>query len=239
MPWEHETISQILKQLQTGAEAQSRPTLVVYPVPAGDPTAIVTVLKALVPKAQVVVDANTRSIAATALPADHELIRSAVEQLAKNEPPELARKMVIYPFKSINATAGYLHDHPACGRMFPDAAVLGRAPSRTSWSSWPGPRTTKRSRAPSSRCRSPTRPRQARRLNALHAGIVGRHEHQRRDRHADHDVPRRQVVGRGWSPARSSPGPGPAEHQQIAQGHPGSGGEGAAGEGRARSWCIR
>ncbi|MCY2992126.1 MAG: hypothetical protein NTY19_30235 [Planctomycetota bacterium] len=100
MPWEHDKISEILKQLQAGAEAQNRTKLIVYPVAAGDPTAIVTVLKALVPRAQAVVDANTRSIAATALPTDHELIRTAIEQLSKNEPPELARKIVTYPFKS-------------------------------------------------------------------------------------------------------------------------------------------
>jgi type II secretory pathway component GspD/PulD (secretin) len=97
MPWEHETITRVLTQLQEGA---GKPTLVVYPVVAGDPTSVMTVIKALVPRAALTVDATTRSIAASATSQDHELIRSAVDQLGKGEAPAVARKIVVYPFKA-------------------------------------------------------------------------------------------------------------------------------------------
>ncbi len=95
-PWEHQAIEKVLKQMQAGAEAQSKPKLVVYEVAEGDPVSMVAVLRALVPRAQVVADAKTRSIGATATPQEHELIRSAVEQMSKKEPPEKAHRLVTY-----------------------------------------------------------------------------------------------------------------------------------------------
>jgi type II secretory pathway component GspD/PulD (secretin) len=120
MPWEHETIDKILKQLQAGAEAQGKPKLVVYPVSEGDPAAMATVLRALVSKAQVAVDDKTHSIAATATPQEHELIRAAVEQMSKKETPETARKMAVYSLKSASPTAAY-YTGVLLRSMFPDA----------------------------------------------------------------------------------------------------------------------
>lgn len=104
-PWEHETIDKLLKQMQAGADAQNKPKLVVYPVAEGDPTAMVTVLHALVPKAHVVADAKARTIGATATAQDHELIASAVEQMSKQEPPEKAYRLASYTVDAVRQGA--------------------------------------------------------------------------------------------------------------------------------------
>ena len=105
MPWEHDQIEQLLKQMQGGAELQLRPRLVVYPVAEGDPASMLAVLRALVPSAQVAVDPKTHSIAATASPPDHVLIASAIEQMSRKEPPERAYKIVVYALASASPTA--------------------------------------------------------------------------------------------------------------------------------------
>ena len=97
---DHDLIQKMLKQMQEGAGGERKPRLVVYPVPQGDATSISLMLKSLVPKAHLAADTAASALAATATPQDHELIRSAIEQMTQKEPPETARQFVTYTYQS-------------------------------------------------------------------------------------------------------------------------------------------
>ncbi len=97
-PADHQTIAKILKDLESGSG--QKPQAVVYPVGNGDAKAIWLVLHNLLPKATVVVDPKTGSIAATATAREHEMIRSVVEQMSKKEIAENAPRIVTYTIDS-------------------------------------------------------------------------------------------------------------------------------------------
>ncbi len=122
---EHELLAKTLKDMQT-PQADFKPRLVVYPLASGDATVLATMLRTLVPQAVVAVDAKTGGLAATATPLEHELIRSAIEQMSKGGPPETQPKMVVYTLESIgqSAVAGAT---ATLGTVFPNAKILAGA----------------------------------------------------------------------------------------------------------------
>ncbi len=78
-PGDQETITSTLDALKSHAGAQRK--LVVYPVRSADVTAVMGLLKSLVPSVQVVSDAKSASLLAWAQDMEHEKIRATVEQL--------------------------------------------------------------------------------------------------------------------------------------------------------------
>lgn len=115
---EHDQIAKILKQMQAGPDPEHKPTLVVYPIPSGDPSAVATVLKGLVPKATVTVDPQSSTLAASATPQEHELIRAAVEQMSKQESADRAYRLVVYTVES-GGSAAVNNAIPILKAMFP------------------------------------------------------------------------------------------------------------------------
>ena len=97
---DHTLIQKLIKQMREGIDAERKPQLVVYPGFEGDLTAISLIVKALVPKAQVAIDPKKGTLAATATPQEQELIRAAVEQMSKEEPPETAHRFATYTVDS-------------------------------------------------------------------------------------------------------------------------------------------
>jgi type II secretory pathway component GspD/PulD (secretin) len=134
-PADHQTIAKILKDLESGSG--QKPQVVVYRVGEGDSKAISLILGSLLPKATVVVDPKSGSIAATATAREHEMIRSVVEQMSKKEPPETAPRIVVYRVKSAPPAPGRrgafaraeVGAIPMLRTMFPEAQIAPGAES--------------------------------------------------------------------------------------------------------------
>lgn len=125
-PGEHEILARMLKQMEAEPDAAHKPTVKAYPLPSGNAASLLPVLQTLVPKAQVAVEAKTNSILATALPKDHELIRAAVEQVAKQGPAGTMPEMVVHSVPSVGP-GGAASILPTLRQIFPDATFAAGA----------------------------------------------------------------------------------------------------------------
>ncbi len=125
-PTEHEIIARTLKELRVEPDAEHKETLQVYPVERGDPTALATVLRTLVPKAQIVVEAKTNSLVATAVKKDHELIRTAIEQMSQHQATGARPEMVVHSLPTLgpNGAAALI---PTLRQIFPEATFAAGA----------------------------------------------------------------------------------------------------------------
>jgi len=126
-PGEHEVLARMLKQMEAEPDAAHKPTVKTYPLASGNAATLVPMLQTLVPKAQVAVEAKTNSILATALPKDHELIRAAVEQVAKQQGPAgTMPEMVVHNVSAVGP-GGAASIIPTLRQIFPDASFAAGA----------------------------------------------------------------------------------------------------------------
>ena len=125
-PSEHQIIARTLKELKVEPDAEHKETLVVYPLESGDAAALAAVLKTLVPKAQVVVEAKTNSLMATAVMKDHALIRAAIEQMSKQHASGTRPEMAVHSLPTLgpNGAASLI---PTLRQIFPDATFAAGA----------------------------------------------------------------------------------------------------------------
>ncbi len=102
---DHVVIAKAIEQLQSGADDQYKPRLVVYPRGEADPQTLLQMLTSLVPTARLAVDAQTGGLAAWATPDDQETIRKAVEEMSKEEVTASKPTTKAYTLQHITATA--------------------------------------------------------------------------------------------------------------------------------------
>ena len=79
---DHKIVAEAIEQMETGPDDAHKPYLMVYPSGDADPTMLTQILANLAPKANVVVDAKSESLAVFAIEKDQETVRSAIESMA-------------------------------------------------------------------------------------------------------------------------------------------------------------
>lgn len=132
---DHDVIRRTVEGLQPSVPAEERPTVVVYQVPKADPVPLVDMLQAVVPQARLSADRSSESIAAWATPEEHEIIRSAVEQLEGTLPPDKAPQVVVYPMSSNTAVVAA---YRVLSSVVPDAR-LSYDPNSSNLVAWGTP----------------------------------------------------------------------------------------------------
>ncbi|NLZ03264.1 MAG: hypothetical protein GXY25_22340, partial [Pirellulaceae bacterium] len=93
-PADHE---KIIKTIETVEDAGTTgPEVRFYPLENDLPTAVLTILKTLAPKAQITPDASGKYLTVVATPADHEVVKQTIEQATSTLPPEERPQLVVY-----------------------------------------------------------------------------------------------------------------------------------------------
>ena len=103
-PSEQESVEQILAQLQRDVPPEQKRRLIVYPITKTDPAGVSEVLTILFPGAKITVDEKASRLLIHARPAEHDTIRSAIEQLDTDAPVEKEIKLMAYPVKGLNSS---------------------------------------------------------------------------------------------------------------------------------------
>ena len=98
-------IAKAIEQLQSGADDQNKPRLVVYPRGDADPQTLLLMLTSLVPTARLAVDSQTGGLAAWATPEEQDTIRKAIEEMSKEEVTASKPTTKAYALKNITAAA--------------------------------------------------------------------------------------------------------------------------------------
>lgn len=106
-PSQQEAVEQILAQLQRDVPPEQKRRLIVYPIRKTDPTGVSEVLTTLFPGAKITVDEKASRLLIHARPAEHETIRSAIEQLDTDIPVEKEIKLMAYPVKGMNSSVAF------------------------------------------------------------------------------------------------------------------------------------
>lgn len=99
-PSEHEKIRETVSRLGSGA-LEGSPQVQVHRIAKADAAGIVSLVQAMLPDAQVAVDAKTGSLVALATPAEQESIAATIQQLeaAAETDAALRPRVEIYPFE--------------------------------------------------------------------------------------------------------------------------------------------
>lgn len=82
---DHQEVAELLEQLESGVDEKHRPRLEIYPAGGYDMTALSTLLRTLVPEARLAVDPKTGGLAVLGRPEEHDLVRKALEELARKD----------------------------------------------------------------------------------------------------------------------------------------------------------
>ncbi|NLZ02432.1 MAG: hypothetical protein GXY25_18095, partial [Pirellulaceae bacterium] len=99
---EQPKIEAAIRDLSQKEPEETAPRMVIYPLTATTTTQATALLRLIVPQAQFGVGANTRQLVAWARPADHELIKKAVEEMGKEEPAETAPRVEVYTVETVD-----------------------------------------------------------------------------------------------------------------------------------------
>jgi type II secretory pathway component GspD/PulD (secretin) len=94
---DHQAIKATIDQIETQKPTVGAPEIRLYPVGPTAPATLVAVLQPLVPQATLSIDAAQRRIAVTATPADHAVVKQAIDEYLKATPSEEQRKLILYP----------------------------------------------------------------------------------------------------------------------------------------------
>jgi S-ribosylhomocysteine lyase LuxS involved in autoinducer biosynthesis len=97
VPADQQVIRSTLEQLQTAAKSPDTPVLRFHPLSREPSTDLVKVLQDLVPQAEITADAENERLTVVASEADHEQIRSVIEQFEGSMPPVEQATLRIYP----------------------------------------------------------------------------------------------------------------------------------------------
>ncbi|REK11456.1 MAG: hypothetical protein DWQ37_14330 [Planctomycetota bacterium] len=92
-----------LERMQPGDDPARRPKIVSYPIPAGDPNQLYSIVGALVPGARLVPNTNSGTIVVWATPEDHKAVKAAIDEMTLSESPT-AGKVVVYTLKETTAS---------------------------------------------------------------------------------------------------------------------------------------
>jgi type II secretory pathway component GspD/PulD (secretin) len=104
LPEDHEKVAQAVKQLDLDTE--NSPKLRMYRLTTATTANLLTVLQGLFKQrtdVQVAADLKNDAIIAVATPADHETIRTLIEQVEKALPVDAQARLQLYPLKDIDS----------------------------------------------------------------------------------------------------------------------------------------
>jgi type II secretory pathway component GspD/PulD (secretin) len=126
---DHAAIQKAVEELTKKELPETAPHVMTYTLPSATAAGVVPILTAMFPTAQFSAGADPSQVVALARPADHELIRKAVEEITKREPPETAPTVVVYTIpltgmgggKAGVKASGALAASTALKTMFPSA----------------------------------------------------------------------------------------------------------------------
>ncbi|MBI3836464.1 MAG: hypothetical protein HY288_00845 [Planctomycetia bacterium] len=104
-PAEHKVIADVIEKLKQQAPAEEAYRLVAYSIKTADPTSVLSVLQNLFPATKVFLDPKTKRIVAWTRAAEHEAIKSLVEQVDVEATAESKNQLMIYPFTGADPTA--------------------------------------------------------------------------------------------------------------------------------------
>lgn len=120
---EHELIRAAIEQMSKKGPPETQPKMVIYTldsVGAGGAAAVIPTLKSIFPDAQFLAGTEPDRLVVWARPAEHEAIQTAVSELGRRDPPDKARKVVVYTIKSASGQGTY-YTYLMLQSMFPDA----------------------------------------------------------------------------------------------------------------------
>ncbi|GEM_PF-1456151 len=100
---DHAKIAEAVIELSKKESEETAPRLVVYPLQSANPTQVMSILRSIVPMAQYGVGTNARQLSVWARPADHEIIKKTIEELAKEEPEETRPRVEVYTVETVDA----------------------------------------------------------------------------------------------------------------------------------------
>ena len=95
-PGDLEQIKKAIDEMTEHEAAETSPRVVVYSLREATATAALPLLQAMFPAAQFAVGAEPNKVAALARPAQHALIKTAVDELSLPGPPETVRRTTVY-----------------------------------------------------------------------------------------------------------------------------------------------
>jgi len=87
-PADHDVVAQLIEQLRGEVSPEAKLRVASYPIHHAAPENVLSVLQALLPDVQFVVDSATSRITARAREEDHETIRTTIEEIDVELPPE-------------------------------------------------------------------------------------------------------------------------------------------------------
>ena len=97
VPGDQQVIKATLEQLQPGASGPNMPELRFHSLSREPTDDLVSVLKELVPHAQITADAENKRLTVVATPEDHDAIKKVVDEYETSTPPEERGTLMIYP----------------------------------------------------------------------------------------------------------------------------------------------
>ncbi len=101
---DHVKIAAMIEELSKKEPEETAPRLVVYPLESASALQVTTVLRSIAPLAQAAVGGpNSRQLSVWARPADHEIIKKAIEELGKEEPEETRPRVQVYTVETVDA----------------------------------------------------------------------------------------------------------------------------------------
>ena len=132
-PNEHVAIKAAIEQLNQPDPPETARRLTLYTVEAAGPAAVstaITTLTTMFPDATFTAGSESGQIIVWARPADHQNVAKAIQDLSQKEPPERARKIVMYAFKAASASAG-TYMLTMLRSMYPEATFsIGSEPDK-------------------------------------------------------------------------------------------------------------
>ena len=93
-PEDHEKIAATITKVEEAGS--TKPELRFYPIEEELPAAVMSILKTLAPKAQITPDSSGKYLSVVASPAEHEIIKSTIEQATTTLPAEEKEKLAVY-----------------------------------------------------------------------------------------------------------------------------------------------
>ena len=120
---EHELIRAAIEQMSKKGPPETQPKMVIYTLDSvgpGGAAAVIPTLKSIFPDAQFLAGTEPDRLVVWARPAEHEAIQTAVSELGHRDPPDKARKVVVYTIKSASGPGTY-YTYLMLQSMFPDA----------------------------------------------------------------------------------------------------------------------
>ncbi|MFH1922753.1 MAG: secretin N-terminal domain-containing protein, partial [Planctomycetota bacterium] len=123
---DQQTIKATLDQLQPEKLGPDSPVLRFHPLIEKPSENLVAVLQELAPKAQVTLDAENDRVMAVATPADHEIIKSTIEEYEAGTPPDEPNRLIVY---SVTARERKRFEAllPTLSQELPGAEIIGEA----------------------------------------------------------------------------------------------------------------